>query len=43
MGAYQYCKNVVDTSGHWTLFRLGPHLDTKYHAIQIGIQWDIAK
>jgi hypothetical protein len=34
---------VIDTSGHWTLFRFGPHLDTKYHTIQIGIQWDIAK
>ena len=34
---------VIDTSGHWTLFRFGPHLDTKYHAIQIGIQWDITK
>jgi len=34
---------VIDTSGHWTLFRFGPHLDTKYHTIQIGIQWDISK
>jgi len=32
---------VIDTSGHWTLFRFGPHLDTKYHTIQLGIQWDI--
>jgi len=36
-------KTVVDTSGHWTLFRLGPHIDTKYHVIQIGFQWDLFK
>lgn len=36
-------NTVIDTSGHWTLFRFGPHLDTKYHTIQIGIQWDITK
>lgn len=34
---------VVDTSGHWTLFRLGPHIDTKYHAILFGIKWNISK
>tara|TARA_R110001583_G_scaffold18633_1_gene73904 strand:+ start:2734 stop:3480 length:747 start_codon:yes stop_codon:yes gene_type:complete len=36
-------KTVVDTSGAWTLFRLGPHIDTKYHVIQFGFQWDIFK
>jgi len=34
---------VIDTSGHWTLFRFGPHMDTKYHVIQLGIQWDVFK
>jgi len=32
---------LVDTSGRWHFFRFGPHWDTKYHAIQIGLQWDI--
>jgi hypothetical protein len=34
---------VVDTSGHWTLFRLGPHIDTKYHVILFGLKWNILK
>jgi len=29
----------VDTSGRWHLFRFGPHWDTKYHVLQIGLQW----
>lgn len=33
----------IDTSGRWTLFRFGPHWDTKYHVIQFGLQWDVFK
>jgi len=32
-------KTLVDTSGHWTLFRFGPHLDTKYHMFIVGLQY----
>jgi hypothetical protein len=31
----------IDTSGRWSLFRFGPHWDTKYHVIQFGLQWEI--
>ena len=31
----------VDTSGRWHLFRFGPHWDTKYHVLQIGLQWQL--
>jgi len=33
----------IDTSGHWHLFRFGPHWDTKYHVIQFGIQYNFHK
>ena len=32
---------VIDTSGRWTLFRFGPHLDTRYYTLQIGVEWAI--
>jgi hypothetical protein len=31
----------VDTSGRWSPVRFGPHWDTKYHAIQFGLEWNI--
>ena len=31
----------VDTSGTPHLFRFGAHWDTKYHMLQIGLQWKI--
>lgn len=34
-------NTVIDTSGHWTLFRTGPHLDTKYHMFLFGLQYQL--